>query len=608
MSHYNDGAIRVARRSASLLAIAVSAALAGCLFDGGGSSGDASSASSMNGTGSTSTPSNAGSSPTPGAQPGTTPAPVVTIPGGNVPSDVKAQPTSAGDAKRFLEQASFGPTEAAVQEVMQKGPALVVAEEFVKPGMGMQPMTPVDMDPRKQCPDNNAACLRDAYSAFPLQRQFFQNAITGSDQLRQRVAFALSQIVVVSANTIDPTYALRNFQQILLQNAFGNYRDILMEATLSPVMGAYLNMVNNVKADPARGTEPNENYARELLQLFSVGEFQLNPDGTRKLDPAGKPLNTYDQDTIENFARVFTGWTYPPRPGTASRWPNPQFFEGKMVSFAAQHDTGAKTLLNGTALPAGQTPEKDVEDAVNNAFMHPNVGPYIGRQLIQYLVTSNPSPAYVARVSAAFDNNGQGVRGDMKAVIRAILLDAEARGEPKTDANAGKLRDPVLFMTALARGLGGNTDGVYFIERATSMGQPPYESPTVFNFYQPDYAPPGLDVLAPEFKIMQTSTVLARANFVHDLLIARNEQVAPVNNVQGATGTRVNSTPFNALAANPAGLVDRLATLFTSGDLTAAEKAAIVTAVTTVPANDAARRVRTAIYLLVTSAQAHVVK
>jgi uncharacterized protein (DUF1800 family) len=563
----------VLRSAASLM---IGAGLAGCLGSGGDSA-----------------PASNGYS-----------EPVITIAGSATPANVQAQPTTTSDAARFADQTSFGANEASVAEVERKGPALALEEQFVKPGMGLQVMGAVPVDPAQQCPSGSAAtCERDYYTAFHLQKQFFWNAVHGADQLRQRVAFALSQIIVVSANTIDPAYANRNFQQMLQVNAFGNYRNILLETTLSPVMGAYLNMVNNVRADPARGTEPNENYARELLQLFSVGEYLLNPDGTRQLDGQGNPISTYDQDTIENFARVFTGWTYPPRPGAASRFPNPQYFDGRMVAFAAQHDTGAKTLLSGAALPAGQTPEKDVEDAISNVFNHPNVGPYIGKQLIQFLVTSNPSPQYVARVTTSFNNNGQGVRGDMKAVLRAILLDAEARGNPSADANYGKLREPVLLMTGLVRALNGSSDGVYLRGRAAAMGQLPYESPTVFNFYPPDYIAPDTDVLGPQFKIMQTGTILARSNFAHDLLLARAEVVVPSTTVLGATGTRTTSSTFNTLAATPAALVDRLSVLFCNNCLSAQEKAVIVQAVSGIGATEAARRVRTAVYLVVTSAQ-----
>jgi uncharacterized protein (DUF1800 family) len=583
------------RRAATVLALAISAMLSGCLFDdGGGDSGSSGSSTTA------STSGNSSGNPNNTATP-----PQMTIPGGPV-QQVPAGPTTEGDARRFMQQATFGATDAGVQEVMQKGPRLVMEEEFGKPGMGYQPMTAVLPNVCNNNPPPN--CQRDNLTAFPLQRQFFQNAVSGGDQLRQRMAWALSQIVVVSMGDVPTAHAMRNFQQMLMLNAFGNYKDILTAATLSPTMGTYLDMANNAKADPARGLEPNENYARELLQLFSIGEYMLNDDGTRKLDPTGKPIPAYDQETIENFAKVFTGWTYPQRPGQSATFPRQPYYEGNMVAIPAQHDTTSKTLLLGTVLPANQTAEKDVEDAVNNVFNHPNVGPYIGKQLIQMLVTSNPTPAYVGRVTAAFNNNGQGVRGDLKAVLRAILLDPEARGDVKADANYGKLAEPVLMLTNLMRGLGGATDGVFPITGATNMAQPPFDSPTVFNYYPPDYPAPGTDILGPQFKIVQTSTTLARANFLHDFLNTRNEVVAPVTSVPGATGTRTNSATLNPLAATPAALVDRVAQIFGNSTLSAAEKGAIVTAVNAVPANNAAQRVRTAIYLVKTSAQYQIAK
>ncbi len=579
------------RRATSTLALSISLALGGCFLDSdsGGDSGGSSGAS-------TASSSNNNTSPT---------QPVMTIPATPV-AQVPAGPTTEGDARRYLMQAAFGPTDAAVTEVMQKGARLMMEEEFGKPGMGYQPLQPTLRTVCNTNPPPN--CNRDNLTAFPLQRQFFQNAVSGGDQLRQRVAWALSQIVVTGMGDVPTTHAMRNFQQMLMVNAFGNYRDILMEATLSPTMGTYLDMANNAKADPARGLEPNENYARELLQLFSIGEVMLNADGTPQLDAQGKPIPTYDQAVIEEFARVFTGWTYPTRPGQTARFGNPEYYEGKMIAFAAQHDTGEKTLLGGTKLAAGQTPEKDVDDAVNNVFNHANVGPYVGKQLIQMLVTSNPTPAYVGRVTTAFNNNGAGVRGDLKAVLRAILLDPEARGDSKADDNYGKLQEPVLMISSLLRALGGATDGVYPITHATNMAQPPFDSPTVFNYYPPDYQAPGAGILGPQFKIVQTSTTLARANFVHNLLVTSNEVVAPVTSVTGSTGTRTNSATLNTLAANPAGLVDRVTVLVGNNQLSAQEKAAIVQAVNAVAANNAAQRVRTAVYLVATSAQSQVNK
>jgi hypothetical protein len=333
----------------------------------------------------------------------------------------------------------------------------------------------------------------------------------------------------------------------------------------------------------------------------------LNPDGTRQLDPQGKPIPAYDQDAIEQFARVFTGWTYPTRPGQTLRWPNPENYVGRMEPFAAQHDTGAKTLLLGQLLPASQTAQKDVSDAIDNVFNHPNVGPYIGKQLIQFLVTSNPSPAYVARVSAAFNNNGQGVRGDMKAVLRAVVLDTEARGAAKPDTSYGKLREPVLVMSGIVRALNGSTDGVYLRAQSEQSGQFPLEAPTVFNFYPPDYLVPGTtDLLGPQFKIFHTDTVLRRANFVNDLLFTNGGNVRPVTDLPGATGTQVSIANLTPSAGTPENIVNWLNTVLMPGLLAPADTQAIVTAVNAVPTTDATKRARTAVYLAATSPQYNV--
>jgi uncharacterized protein (DUF1800 family) len=514
---------------------------------------------------------------------------------------VQQQPTSTADAFRFLEQASFGPTEAAVDEVRRTGVAFALEEQFAKPATGYPSMTPVYVDTNTYCPEGDqSVCHRENFSAQPVQRQFFANAIGGADQLRQRVAFALSQILVVSMNDIGVAYGIRNYQQTLFDHTFGNYRDLLLAVTLSPVMGRYLDMVNNQKWG-LTGVEPNENYARELLQLFSIGEYLLNPDGTRQLDTQGLPKPAYDQDTVESFARVFTGWTYAPREGQVAQFHGPANYAAPMIAFADRHDTDTKTLLLGRVLAPGQSPQKDLADAIDNIFNHPNVGPFIGTQLIQHLVTSNPSPQYVARVTAAFNNNSSGVRGDMKAVLRAILLDPEARGETKTDANYGKLREPVLFMTGIVRALGGRSDGVYLRTRAFSMGQPVFESPSVFNFYPPDYAAPGTDLLGPQFKIMHTGSILARANFASELLFSLNETVPSDTSVAGATGTATNTAPLKPLAADPTALVERLSAIMANGRLAAAEKQLVAQAVSSVSAQDATRRVRTAAYLIATS-------
>jgi len=591
------------RTHGTIAALAVAAALAGCLGGGGGggSSGGGTTAAPA------SAPAGAAAAGTSSAAPGAS-SPAPSTPTTTPVSMPTAQPTTSGDAVRFLEQTSFGPTEASIQEVMQKGTALALEEQFAKPMSGYGTFTDIDPDPRKGCPDtalpNPDICYRENYTVQPLQRTFFANAVAAPDQLRQRVAFALSQILVISGTELETMGGVGYYQQMLMNFAFANFRDLMYEVTLSPAMGEYLDMVNNPKPDPARNIEPNENYARELLQLFTVGECELNPDGSCKLDAAGLPLPTYDQDTVENLARAFTGWTYPPRPNVASKFPNPPYYLGRMVPFAAQHDTAVKTLFANRTITAGQTPLQDLNSALDIIFNHPNTGTFIGKQLIQHLVTSNPSPAYVARVTAAFNNNGQGVRGDMRAVLRAILLDAEARGDAKTVADYGKLREPALMVAGVLRALNGASDGVYPLSQSSNMGQNVFQAPSVFNFYPPNFVAPGTTLAGPPFKIMLTGTILNRSNYVDRVVMGAN--IGADNTVTGSTGTRINLQPFQALATNPDAtgqLLDRFNLIFMHNTMSPQMRAALLTAVNAYPATDTLGRVRQAAYLLATSAQ-----
>lgn len=498
------------------------------------------------------------------------------------------------DIARLLEQASFGPSDQAITAVRQLGINGWINQQFNTPATGYGDFPYV---PGAVLPTCDSICQRDNYSLFQLQLKFFQNAINAADQLRQRVAFALQQILVVSGVSNNLAYANAEYQNLLLSLAFSNFETILTEITLNPTMGRYLDMVNNGKPLTALD-QANENYARELLQLFSIGLYQLNPDGSVQADSTGRPLPSYDEDVIKGFARVFTGWTYPPRPGAVSQRYNPTYYKGRMVVDPANHDTGAKTLLNGTVLPAGQTPDRDLADAIHLIFMHPNVGPFIGKQLIQKLVTSNPSPAYVSRVAAAFADNGLGVRGDMKAVIRAILLDSEARGGMKQDPVYGHLKEPVLFIIHLMRALGGSSDGVYLRSQSAGMAQNVMMAPSVFNFYPPDYALQS-GLLAPEFGIHDANVAFASANFVYQMIYGNGANADPT--VAGSTGTRLDLTPFTALASNPATLVDRLDVLLTHGTLSPSARSSIINAVAAL--SSTSDRAKLAIYLLATSSQ-----
>ena len=312
------------------------------------------------------------------------------------------------DAVRLLRQASFGPTPAEVDRVVAMGVPAWVDEQLALPPTRYPDYPWVDdrrpqscVDDRSQPARPDSYCNRDNYTLFSLQVKFFANALANPDQLRARVAFALSQIMVTSGMAVSRNYAMRHYQQMLYDRALGNFYDLLLAVTLSPVMGDYLDMANNNKSDAVRGTDPNENYAREVLQLFSVGTYLLNPDGTQQLDASGKARFTYDQAAVKGFSRVFTGWTYPTVAGAQPRNNNPRNYLGDMRPVEANHETGTKPLLGGTLAPAGMTMQDDLAFAHRNIFQHPNVGPFIGKQLIQKLVTSEPSPAYVARVTAA---------------------------------------------------------------------------------------------------------------------------------------------------------------------------------------------------------------
>jgi len=512
------------------------------------------------------------------------------------------------DAVRLLRQATFGPTRAEVGRVLALGTAAWLDEQLAMPATAYtdypwvaanRPADCVDDRTRPVRPDSY--CARDNYTLFPLQREFFRQSVTQPDQLRARVAFALSQIFVTSGVDNGRNYAMRHYQQILRDRAFGNFHDLLLAVTLSPVMGDYLDMVNNLKANAANGTVPNENYAREILQLFSIGLFRLNPDGSLALDAAGEPVPTYDLEEIEGFARAFTGWTYPTVPGATPRNVNPRNYLGTMRPVAANHDFGAKPLLDGVVAPANLSVEEDLAFALRTIFNHPNVGPFIGRQLIQKLVTSDPTPGYVRRVAAVFANNGAGVRGDLRAVVKAVLADPEARGAAKIDPAYGKLSEPALWLSGVLRAFGGRTDGVYPRNQSSTLAQFVFYPPSVFNYYPPDHFIAGTDVYGPEFGIHNTGTAIARANVATALVYSA--QIAPDPAVYGATGTALDFSPWLATAADAGGLADRLDRELLAGRMSPAMREAITRAVNAVPVTDRLGRVRAAAWLVVTSPQ-----
>lgn len=525
---------------------------------------------------------------------------------------VMCAPVSAADleadAYRLLRQGSFGPTEAELSRVATMGSAAWIAEQMAMPVTQYPVYSAVPNNRADTCVDNRTPpltptsyCARDNYTLFPLQVQFFQDAVAAPDQLRQRVAFALSQVFVTSGVENSRNYGMRHYQQMLRDRAFGNYYDLLYAVTLSPQMGDYLDMANNNRASSATGAEPNENYAREVLQLFSIGTFRLNADGTRRTDGSGRFLTTYDQPEIDGFSRAFTGYTYATAPGQPARTNNPRYFEGTMVAVDANHETGTKQLLDGVVTPAGLSMADDLAFTLRNIANHANVGPFLGKQLIQKLVTGDPSPGYVARVTAVFDNNGVGQRGDLGAVVRAILTDVEARGAFKVDSGYGKMTEPIVYLAALARAFGGRTDGVAFRGASNTLGQFAFYSPSVFNFYPPGYVIPGTTLVGPEFRLQNTGTALARINFAQGFVFAGGASADPT--VFGATGTAIDLAPYQAVAADAGALADRLDQFLLGRTMSKAMRQAIVTAVNAVPATDRVNRARTAAFLVVSAPQ-----
>jgi uncharacterized protein (DUF1800 family) len=425
------------------------------------------------------------------------------------PAPTPAPTFTEGDAARLAKQASFGPTPALVSRIKELGVNGWLDEQFAASGSTYSDLaTEVRRD---FCTSGDTVCTRQHFSRTPAAMRFYADAVMAPDQLRQRVAFALGQMIVASEQEVNSAAGIAAFNQIFLDNAFGNFRDILARVTMLGYMGDYLDMADSNKS------APSENYAREFLQLFSMGPDQLNMDGTPKLDATGARQPNYTPEDIRGVARALTGWTYARVGGGAITDGNARDYSSPMIPVPTRYDTSAKSFL-GASVAAGAAQEASAAAVVDTAFNNASTAPFVSKFLIAHLVTPNPTPAYVGRVAAVFANNGSGVRGDLKAVVRAILTDSEARAAP--GAASGKVKEPILLMTGLARAIGFTTDGYVFVNRDTGMGQPVMRAPSVFNFYPTDYPLPGSPTLkSPASKLLNTSNVMRWHNFVYDWTI-----------------------------------------------------------------------------------------
>lgn len=492
-------------------------------------------------------------------------------------------------ASRLLDQATFGPTSDSIAHVQSVGVNPWLQEQFsASPTVLAVLPNPLPT----QCTNNPSPCF---------ESEFWQAALTGPDQLRQRVAMTLGELFVTSTQSVNG-YAMVPYQNMLAADAFTNWRTIMQDVALSPAMGLYLNMIQSGK--PATGQHANENWAREMLQLFSIGLEKLNTDGTLQVDANGKPIATFTEAQVQAFADTFTGWTYATAAGAApTTFPNNTAnYYSPMMPVASAHDTTMKTLLNNTVISAGGTPAADLKTALDDIFNDSSLPPFVCKQLIQHLVTSTPSPAYVRRVSTVFLNNGSGVRGDMQAVLTAILTDTEARaGDTDATYDGGHLREPMLYLANAVRALGyasTNTDATNLwaymsLSGYTSpLGEQPLRSASVFNFYPPEYVIPGTTTNAPEFSLENTASVTLR------LTLANSISTGKLNGF--ATDLSKTST-LGLIAADPAKITDTLGVLFMHGQMPSDMRTAIISTIS--PLTDYGQRVRVATYLILSSSQ-----
>lgn len=531
------------------------------------------------------------------------------------------------EASRFLSQATLGADLENIQKVADTGIEAWIDEQLQIPQSQMlERLEDVFADVIEWYFLNGGD--PEEVATMPYWTHFnytwWENHMHSPDLLRQRVALALSEIFVISIESElgSQGYGLADYYDMLLRNSFGNFEDLLYDVTLHPCMGYYLSHLNNPREIPEENIHPDENYAREIMQLFTIGLYELNPDGSRKTDSLGNWIPTYTQEDITGLAKVFTGLSVG---GVVENpWVEEPYFGLNiyvadmtlpMIMWENWHQPGPKTILQGYEIPEGQSGLKDISDAIHHLFMHPNVGPFIGKQLIQRLITSNPSPQYIARVSAVFDDNGNGVRGDMASVVKAILLDPEARScDALNQANFGRLREPITRYTQFTKaipleqfyGRYWNVGFGFYL----ATGQMPLASPTVFNFFLPDYQPIGEiaenDLIAPEFQILNSRTSVEYINQVNDWSVWGYIMDDWETNNPHVT---YNIDELKPLARDPEVLVNRLDMIFTHGSLSQRTREIIKAAISPLITGDYRDdRVRLATYLLLISPDYNIMK
>lgn len=537
--------------------------------------------------------SNNPDSDTNAAGPPAAPAIAPALPATEVNNAAADTPMSKEEAFRLLEQTTFGATLKNIDAIAGKGPEFWLDDQMEQPATFMS--------------QGLREAKNDRWNEYI--NVWWRHAVNADDQLRQRVAFALSEIFVISAadGLGDEQSGLANYYDILLRHSFGNYRELIEEITLNPVMGEYLSMKGNHKPDPVENLRPDENYARELLQLFSIGLSLLNDDGTTINDADGVPLPTYDQDTVEAFAHVFTGWHF--ANAEHFRWPTNKDFINPMVVWPEYHDTGEKKLLNGLVIPAGQTPEKDLADALDNIADHPNVGPFIVKQLISKLVTSNPTPQYVRDVVQVFNSNANGERGNLGSTVKAILMHKEAReGHLNNPDTFGKTKEPLLRITQMWRAFEPK-DGIHpdfnYAWVSDELQQAPLASPSVFNFFTPDFSQPGrirdMGFVSPEFEILDESSMISLTSRVlANSLWSHNYKVSGDGN-----RIAINIDREMEMEHDREGLLDHLDLLLLGGRMSADLRAEVSRLMDTRDYNNAAsQRIAEAIFLIMSSPEA----